>query len=82
MGIVSTAVTKFRTSILIMIFCVLAGILGRSSMPIASNPNVTFPWVNVVVTLAGASPEDMARLVAKPIENRFLRLGDKKKSFQ
>ena len=57
MGIVSTAVTKFRTSILIMIFCVLAGILGRASMPIASNPNVTFPWVNVVVTLAGASPE-------------------------
>ena len=54
MGIVSTAVTKFRTSILIMIFCVLAGILGRASMPIASNPNVTFPWVNVVVTLAGA----------------------------
>ena len=52
MGIVSTAVTKFRTSILIMIFCVLAGILGRASMPIASNPNVTFPWVNVVVTLA------------------------------
>ena len=74
MGIVSTAVTKFRTSILIMIFCVLAGILGRASMPIAANPNVTFPWVNVDVTLAGASPEDMARLVAKPIENRFLRL--------
>ena len=81
MGIVSTAVTKFRTSILIMIFCVLAGILGRASMPIASNPNVTFPWVNVVVTLAGASPEDMARLVAKPIENRFLRLEGQEEVF-
>ena len=81
MGIVSTAVTKFRTSILIMFFCVLAGILGRASMPIASNPNVTFPWVNVVVTLAGASPEDMARLVAKPIENRFLRLEGQEEVF-
>ena len=64
-----------------MIFCVLAGILGRASMPIASNPNVTFPWVNVVVTLAGASPEDMARLVAKPIENRFLRLEGQEEVF-
>ena len=74
MGIVSSAVSKFRTTLLIMLFCIIAGVLGRTSMPIASNPNVTFPWVNIAVFLEGASPEDMARLVAKPLENRFLRL--------
>ena len=74
MGIVSTAVNKFRTTLLIMLFCIIAGVLGRAAMPIASNPNISFPWVNVSVFLEGASPEDMARLVAKPIENRMLRL--------
>ena len=52
-------------------------IMGRAAMPIASNPNITFPWVTVSVFLEGASPEDMARLVAKPIENRFMKLEGK-----
>ena len=51
MGIVSSAVGKFRTTLLIMLFCIIAGVLGRTSMPIASNPNVTFPWVNISVFL-------------------------------
>ena len=74
MGIVSTAVGKFRTTLLIMVFLVIMGSLGRAAMPIASNPNITFPWVFVSVFLEGASPEDMSRLVAKPMENKFLRL--------
>ena len=49
-------------------------IRGRAAMPIASNPNIQFPFVNVSVFLEGASPEDMSRIVAKPLENRFLRL--------
>ena len=77
MGIVTTAVSKFRTTLLIMLFCVVAGVLGRANMPIASNPNITLPFVNVSVFLEGASPEDMARLVSKPLENRFLRLEGK-----
>ena len=81
MGIVSSAVGKFRTTLLIMLFCIIAGVLGRTSMPIASNPNVTFPWVNISVFLEGASPEDMARLVAKPLENRMLRLEGQEEVF-
>ena len=77
MGIVQTAVSKFRTTLLIMLFLIVMGIMGRAAMPIASNPNITFPWVTVSVFLEGASPEDMARLVAKPIENRFMKLEGK-----
>ena len=64
-----------------MVFCIIAGVLGRAAMPIASNPNISFPWVNVSVFLEGASPEDMARLVAKPIENRMLRLEGQEEIF-
>ncbi len=74
MGIVKTAVTKFRTTLLVMIFLIIMGTFGRAAMPIASNPNIQFPFVNISVFLEGASPEDMARIVAKPLENRFLRL--------
>ena len=51
MGIVQTAVSKFRTTLLIMIFLIIMGIMGRAAMPIASNPNITFPWVTVSVFL-------------------------------
>ena len=74
MGIVKTAVSKFRTTLLVMIFLIIMGMFGRAAMPIASNPNIQFPFVNISVFLEGASPEDMARIVAKPLENRFLRL--------
>ncbi len=74
MGIVKTAVSKFRTTLLVMIFLIIMGMFGRAAMPIASNPNIQFPFVNVSVFLEGAAPEDMARIVAKPLENRFLRL--------
>ena len=47
MGIVKTAVTKFRTTLLVMIFLIIMGTFGRAAMPIASNPNIQFPFVNI-----------------------------------
>jgi HAE1 family hydrophobic/amphiphilic exporter-1 len=35
------------------------------------NPNVTFPFVSVDAFYSGASPEEMERLVAKPIEDQL-----------
>ena len=72
MGIVSTAVSKFRTTILVMIFLVIMGVLGRAAMPIASNPNIQFPCNKAF--LKGLLQRGHVRLVAKPMENRFLRL--------
>mgnify|MGYP005739291319 CR=1 FL=1 len=56
MGIVKTAVSKFRTTLLVMIFLIIMGMFGRAAMPIASNPNIQFPFVNISVFLEGASP--------------------------
>ena len=44
MGIVKTAVSKFRTTLLVMIFLIIMGMFGRAAMPIASNPNIQFPF--------------------------------------
>jgi hydrophobic/amphiphilic exporter-1 (mainly G- bacteria), HAE1 family len=41
--------------------------LGRSSNP----PNTDFPIVAVVATYPGASPQDMERMVIKPIEDQM-----------
>ena len=42
MGIVSTAVGKFRTTLLIMVFLVIMGSLGRAAMPV-SYTHLTLP---------------------------------------
>jgi HAE1 family hydrophobic/amphiphilic exporter-1 len=63
-----------RPTITIVIFAALVifGVisfvqLGRSSSP----PNTDFPIVAVVATYPGASPQDMERMVIKPIEDQM-----------
>ena len=51
MGIVKTAVNKFRTTLLVMVFLIIMGSFGRAAMPIASNPNIQFPFVNISVKI-------------------------------
>ena len=47
------------------------GLIGYKLMGQNINPNVTFPFVSVDSFYSGASPEEMERLVAKPIEDQL-----------
>ena len=46
----------------------LAGIVSFFLLPVARLPAVDFPVITVSASLAGASPADMARSVATPLE--------------
>ncbi len=49
----------------------LFGLIGYKMMGENINPNVTLPFVDVGAYYPGASPDEMERLVAKPIEDQL-----------
>ena len=49
----------------------LFGLIGYSMMGENLNPNITLPFVSVDAFYPGASPEEMERLIAKPIEDQL-----------
>ena len=66
--LVDAAVGRARTTLLLMVMVVLAGVVARLSIPIESDPNVAVPVFMVVVPHEGISPEDAERLLVKPVE--------------
>jgi HAE1 family hydrophobic/amphiphilic exporter-1 len=62
-----------RPIIVAMLFIALAvfGLISYQKLGRSLNPNVTFPIVIVVASYPGASPEEMERLVIKPIEDQL-----------
>lgn len=55
-------------TVLLTIGLALAGIASYFLLPVARLPAVDFPVISVTANMAGASPADMARSVATPLE--------------
>ena len=58
-------------TVLLTLGVALAGIVAFFLLPVARLPAVDFPVISVSASLSGASPSDMARSVATPLE-RYL----------
>ncbi|MFL0795914.1 MAG: efflux RND transporter permease subunit [Cellvibrionaceae bacterium] len=71
MSPLSIAISRFRTTICVMVFIFLAGIMARSIMPIESSPKVNVPMVYVGLFQEGISPEDAVRLLVRPLEQEL-----------
>ncbi|MGN0828474.1 MAG: efflux RND transporter permease subunit, partial [Akkermansia sp.] len=62
----------FVVSILMM----LAGLLCLSKMPISAYPEVSPPTISVRMNYSGASAEEMAQVVAAPVEEQLIGMDD------
>ncbi len=71
MRILSSAVTYYRSTLSIMLLVILAGVFSYLNMPVEAQPRVKVPWVSVNVVMQGASPEDISRLVVRPLEQEL-----------
>lgn len=69
--IVDFALSKAKTTLTIALVIILAGAYARQEIQISSRPNIQLPFISVTVFLEGASPDDGARLIAKPLENNL-----------
>ncbi len=65
---IEAAISRTRTTLLIMFMIVLAGIISRIAMPIENDPSIQVPFYVINVINEGISPEDAERLLAMPLE--------------
>ncbi|MFT7176316.1 MAG: multidrug efflux pump, partial [Halioglobus sp.] len=65
---IDSAISRTRTTLLLMAVVVLCGLLARSVLPIANDPHIELPLFIVGVIHEGISPEDSERLLIQPME--------------
>jgi multidrug efflux pump len=54
----------------------LAGLFAYQKLPVAPLPQIDYPAISVVATMAGANPETMAATVATPLERHLGVIAD------
>lgn len=60
--------SNIRIVILLILFITVVGISSFIQLPRRLNPEVKIPIVSVITVLAGASPQDVEKLVTNPLE--------------
>ena len=58
---IEAAISRSRTTLLIMVMVVLAGLISRSVIPVANEPDIDVPFFVITVIHEGITPEDAER---------------------
>jgi multidrug efflux pump len=61
-------IDRSRTTLSLLLLLLIAGIYSYRHMPVEASPDVSIPYVSVVVVVEGISPQDGVRLLIKPTE--------------
>jgi len=61
---------------MVFIFLTIIGVRALMVMPRTENPEVTVPGSSIIVLLPGASPIDLEKMVALPVEEALNELED------
>ncbi|MGO2240985.1 MAG: efflux RND transporter permease subunit [Halomonas sp.] len=69
--LISAALAHTRTTLLLLVGLLLAGITAWQMIPKEANPDVTIPMIYVSLSLEGVSPEDGERLLIRPMEQEL-----------
>ena len=65
-----------KFAFVISILMMLGGLLCLSKMPVSEYPEVSPPTISVRMTYAGASAEEVAQVVAAPVEEQLIGMDD------
>ena len=74
MSLSSPFIKKPVATTLLTTAVALAGAVAFQLLPVSPLPQVDFPTISVMASMAGASPEIMASSVATPLERQFGRI--------
>lgn len=61
-------IDRSRTTLSLLVLLLIVGIYAYRHLPVEVTPNLSTPYISVVVVLEGVSPEDGVRLLIKPTE--------------
>lgn len=78
-GIVDWAVKANRLMLAIIVVVVVAGVASLLTIPKEADPDIPVPYIYVSVTYPGASPEDVERLIIRPLETQLKSIEGVKK---
>ncbi|MDY8108926.1 efflux RND transporter permease subunit [Fulvimarina sp. 2208YS6-2-32] len=73
-ALIDAAFDRSRTVLLLLVLIIIAGIVGYSSIPKESQPDIPIPVMFVSTVLEGISPEDAERLIVRPLETELSSL--------
>ena len=69
--LIEAALNRTRTTLLLLVFLLIAGSAAYQAIPKESNPDVVIPMIYVSLALEGVSPEDAERLLIRPMEQEL-----------
>ncbi|TFH88517.1 efflux RND transporter permease subunit [Billgrantia azerbaijanica] len=69
--LIEAALDRSRTTLLLLIALLLAGLAAWQAVPKEANPDVPIPMIYVSLALEGVSPEDGERLLVRPMEQEL-----------
>lgn len=69
--LIEAALDRSRTTLLLLVALLLAGLAAWQAVPKEANPDVPIPIIYVSLTLEGVSPEDGERLLVRPMEQEL-----------
>lgn len=67
-SLVDAAVSRTRTTLLLMLMVVIAGVASMRAISIEADPYIQVPFFEILVFHEGISPEDAERLLVLPME--------------
>ena len=70
-SLIDGAIKRRKVVLGVTLIASLFGLMAYNSMPRESNPDITIPFVAVVVPYPGVSAEDAERLLVKPLETNL-----------
>jgi multidrug efflux pump len=65
---IDSAISRSRSTLLLMAVVVFCGLISRAALPIANDPHIELPFFFVGLVHHGISPEDAERLLIQPME--------------
>lgn len=74
MNLTSFSVRNFQFTIVLVLLLAALGFVALKSIPRTEDPQLEFPVFHVIVVSPGNSPEDLERLVARPLEDAIKEL--------
>lgn len=69
--LIRAAVDRSRTTLLLLLFLLLAGAMAFNAIPKESDPDVAIPMIYVSLSHEGIAPADAERLLVRPMENEL-----------
>ncbi len=69
--LIEGAIKRRKVVLGITLIASIFGLLAYNAMPREAQPNITLPFVAIIVPYPGVSPEDAERLLVKPLETNL-----------